>query len=125
MGELHDEIEDDSLDEALLKLPDPPVDHKAVLDRRKKPELQSDRNDVVPRPESFPKPSQKFIKPPPPRTRSNGAVSSKPWTDEYAPVDLTELVVHKKKVMDVQTWLGDYFAGRERSVCTLSGPCRS
>lgn len=35
----------------------------------------------------------------------------RPWTDEYGPVNLEELAVHKKKVADVRRWLSDAVAG--------------
>ncbi|KAK2796076.1 Cell cycle checkpoint protein rad17 [Onygenales sp. PD_12] len=62
----------------------------------------------------------------------NGAAGSfstqgmKPWAEEYAPVNLDELAVHKKKVADVQKWLVDVFAGRSRRrVLVLKGPAGS
>ena len=34
------------------------------------------------------------------------------WTEKYAPVNLEELAVHKKKVADVRQWFEDVFVGR-------------
>jgi cell cycle checkpoint protein len=120
-GDLDDEIEDDSLDEALLlKLPDPPRDHKTVLDRRKRNHSEPRHNGTNHHADPAPNATQKFMKPALPRPKPlDGDLSSKPWTDEFAPTNLSELAVHKKKVMDVQTWLADVFAGRERRVCIL------
>jgi cell cycle checkpoint protein len=42
--------------------------------------------------------------------------SGKPWAEEFAPVDLEELAVHKKKVADVQNWLVGVFSGKSRQV---------
>ncbi|KAK3363053.1 Rad17 cell cycle checkpoint protein-domain-containing protein [Lasiosphaeria hispida] len=39
---------------------------------------------------------------------------SRPWSERFAPVNLDELVVHKKKVADVRKWLDDVIAGRMR-----------
>ncbi|KAK2811988.1 hypothetical protein FQN50_001696 [Emmonsiellopsis sp. PD_5] len=63
------------------------------------------------------------------RNGSAGSLSTqgmKPWAEEYAPVNLDELAVHKKKVADVQKWLVDVFAGRSRRrVLVLKGPAGS
>lgn len=40
-----------------------------------------------------------------------------PWADRFGPSDLKELMVHKKKVTDVQTWLESVLRGRNRKVC--------
>lgn len=40
----------------------------------------------------------------------------RPWAQRFAPANLGELAVHKKKVLDVQHWLEDAFAGRRSEV---------
>lgn len=50
-----------------------------------------------------------------PITRQN--VHATPWADRFGPSDLKELMVHKKKVTDVQTWLESVLQGRNRKVC--------
>ena len=46
-----------------------------------------------------------------------------PWTDKYAPLNLGELAVHKRKVDEVRQWLNNVFCGRIRkSVLILRGP---
>jgi cell cycle checkpoint protein len=40
----------------------------------------------------------------------------RPWAQRFAPANLGELAVHKKKVSDVQHWLEDAFAGRRSEV---------
>lgn len=40
----------------------------------------------------------------------------RPWAQRFAPANLGELAVHKKKVSDVQHWLEDAFAGRRPEV---------
>lgn len=42
----------------------------------------------------------------------------RPWADEFAPANLDELAVHKKKVTDIENWLTDVFSGRSRRVST-------
>ena len=51
-------------------------------------------------------------------TNTNTAIDTRPWAQRFAPIDLTELAVHKRKVSDVQRWLDDVFQGRRREVCT-------
>lgn len=43
----------------------------------------------------------------------------RPWTERFAPTNLGELAVHRKKVADVQKWLTDVFTGRSRRVGKL------
>ncbi|KAK1758242.1 cell cycle checkpoint protein RAD17 [Echria macrotheca] len=57
---------------------------------------------------------QRFLK----QRGSTGSVvtddDARPWSERFAPVNLEELAVHKKKVADVRKWLEDVFAGRMR-----------
>ena len=46
-------------------------------------------------------------------------VDTRPWAQRYAPANLDEVAVHKRKVSDVQRWLKDVFAGRRREVSCL------
>ncbi|KAI1611617.1 cell cycle checkpoint protein [Exophiala viscosa] len=49
-----------------------------------------------------------------------------PWADRYGPSNLEELVVHKKKVADVQNWLQGRIDGRNaQKVLVLKGPAGS
>lgn len=43
----------------------------------------------------------------------------RPWAQRFAPSNLDEIAVHKRKVSDVQKWLEDAFAGRRREVSAL------
>jgi cell cycle checkpoint protein len=43
--------------------------------------------------------------------------ASRPWSERFAPCNLEELAVHKKKVADVQNWLIESFTGRSKRVC--------
>lgn len=38
------------------------------------------------------------------------------WAQRFAPLNLDENAVHKRKVSDVQRWLEDAFAGRRNEV---------
>lgn len=40
----------------------------------------------------------------------------KPWAEQFSPVSLDELAIHKKKVKDVQDWLSAAFEGCHRQV---------
>lgn len=44
-----------------------------------------------------------------------------PWTERFAPVDLTELAVHKRKVADVRRWLDLAYNERHQKVLILKG----
>ncbi|KAI1208319.1 Rad17-domain-containing protein [Annulohypoxylon truncatum] len=58
--------------------------------------------------------SQKFLKPPRPQQGLVPSDEQRPWSERFAPVNLEELAVHKKKVADVRRWLEDVMAGRMR-----------
>ncbi|XDG09146.1 hypothetical protein ABKA04_008761 [Annulohypoxylon sp. FPYF3050] len=58
--------------------------------------------------------SQKFLKPPRPQQGLVANDEQRPWSERFAPVNLEELAVHKKKVADVRRWLEDVMAGRMR-----------
>ncbi|KAH6717924.1 Rad17 cell cycle checkpoint protein-domain-containing protein [Leptodontidium sp. MPI-SDFR-AT-0119] len=62
---------------------------------------------------NLPSPSQKFIvtKPPPEIKQED---DMRPWAERFAPINLDELAVHKKKVSDVRGWLEDVMGGRMR-----------
>lgn len=49
----------------------------------------------------------------------------RPWTEQFAPIDLTELAVHKRKVADVRSWLETTFRGRRQKVLILKGAAGS
>ncbi|CAK7212164.1 RFC checkpoint protein Rad17 [Sporothrix bragantina] len=65
--------------------------------------------------------SQRFKRPIRP-TGANGASNTnhhhdedlRPWSERFAPTNLDELAVHKKKVADVRRWLEDVMLGRLR-----------
>ena len=45
----------------------------------------------------------------------------RPWTEQFAPKDLSELAVHKRKVADVRQWFDMAFTGRRHKVLVLKG----
>ncbi|KIX93441.1 uncharacterized protein Z520_10860 [Fonsecaea multimorphosa CBS 102226] len=50
----------------------------------------------------------------------------RPWADRYGPTNLEELMVHKKKVSDVQNWLQGKLDGRNnQQLLVLKGPAGS
>ncbi|KAK3110039.1 RFC checkpoint protein Rad17, partial [Teratosphaeriaceae sp. CCFEE 6253] len=57
------------------------------------------------------------------RTPSIAVVNEdkRPWTEQFAPVDLTELAVHKRKVADVRQWLEAALNGKRQKVLVLKG----
>ena len=126
-------IEDDSIDEELRQLDPTPSDQHHVLDRRKPRRLSPERNGGQYEAETLPHASQRFLRVSR-QTQSNlgdegqkaVAEDGRPWAEKYAPTDLGELAVHKKKVADVRNWLEQVLAGRSRKVCcfTASRPSR-
>lgn len=62
---------------------------------------------------------QRFLKPPRPARPVAAAAAptdddSRPWSERFAPTNLEELAVHKRKVGDVRKWLEEVIAGRMR-----------
>lgn len=47
-------------------------------------------------------------------------IDGRPWSQRFAPIDLDELAVHKRKVSDVQRWLEEVFAGTRNEVRSLN-----
>ncbi|CAK7271276.1 RFC checkpoint protein Rad17 [Sporothrix epigloea] len=63
--------------------------------------------------------SQRFKRPGRPAalngtSTTNSEDDLRPWSERFAPVNLDELAVHKKKVADVRQWLEDVLLGRLR-----------
>ncbi|KXT09356.1 hypothetical protein AC579_9398 [Pseudocercospora musae] len=46
----------------------------------------------------------------------------RPWTERFAPADISELAVHKRKVADVRGWLETTFRGNRHKILVLKGP---
>jgi cell cycle checkpoint protein len=64
--------------------------------------------------ESVSNATQKFVMKPAAPQRSKADDDMRPWAERFAPVDLIELAVHKKKVADVRTWLENVMTGKMR-----------
>jgi cell cycle checkpoint protein len=62
----------------------------------------------------IPSASQKFLKKSRPLAEVKKEENMRPWAERFAPVNLDELAVHKKKVADVRGWLEDVINGRMR-----------
>ncbi|KAJ5684847.1 uncharacterized protein N7477_001192 [Penicillium maclennaniae] len=75
--------------------------------------------------------SKRFLMPTGNSTRSPSPAQSveedkRPWAQRFAPSNLDEIAVHKRKVSDVQNWLEDAFSGRRRErLLVLRGPAGS
>ncbi|KAF2210835.1 hypothetical protein CERZMDRAFT_44370 [Cercospora zeae-maydis SCOH1-5] len=53
------------------------------------------------------------------------ASSQLPWTERFAPSNLAELAVHKRKVADVRAWLNSFYQRKRQSVLVLKGAAGS
>lgn len=96
----------------------------AAMRKRKFQRTQSFEDNLKP-PAST---SQKFRKAPGgDRVPSSSLLNEdkRPWTEQFAPIDLTELAVHKRKVADVRSWLEMAFRGRRQKVLVLKGAAGS
>jgi cell cycle checkpoint protein len=58
--------------------------------------------------------SQKFLRKPTIQPNAQKEEDLRPWAERFAPVNLEELAVHKKKVADVRAWLDSVLEGRVR-----------
>ncbi|KAF2146611.1 uncharacterized protein K452DRAFT_355091 [Aplosporella prunicola CBS 121167] len=79
--------------------------HEASVRPRKRPRHGSD---------DARRGSQKFLKPSSAAKKHPAEVPPhRPWVEKYAPVNLDELAVHKKKVADVRKWLAAVLQRRD------------
>ncbi|CRG89894.1 Cell cycle checkpoint protein RAD17 [Talaromyces islandicus] len=132
-GEIEDDlIEDDeygsfdddifehlSSKDTVAKLPNRP---------RKQPQQQQQQQQRARA--SKPRPSKRFIlddNPAPIGAQTKPeVVDRRPWPERYAPANIEELAVHKKKVADVRSWLTAALSGRTRhKMLVLHGPAGS
>ncbi|KAF2859005.1 hypothetical protein K470DRAFT_198934, partial [Piedraia hortae CBS 480.64] len=49
----------------------------------------------------------------------------RPWVNRFAPADLSELAVHKRKVQEVRQWLDIAYRNKRQKVLVLKGPAGS
>lgn len=124
-----DFIQDDSLDEDLRQLPDIRGKEDYVLDRRKRPRTTPRSTGLRAAVGGLPSASQRFMQ----KGESSSIVGEedgtdavgkdlRPWAEKYAPQDLGELAVHKKKVADVRDWLENVLGGRDPRVGLSNKP---
>jgi cell cycle checkpoint protein len=60
------------------------------------------------------------------RVKDTRQVDTRPWTEKYSPASLDDVVVHKKKIADVRTWLEAALEGKPyKKVLVLKGPAGS
>ncbi|KAI7270853.1 hypothetical protein KC335_g5369, partial [Hortaea werneckii] len=113
---IHDESEDDDASVALSK-----GSSVALAMRKRKAQSSGASGETV---SLAPQATQKF------RKTSDGARTpsfsvynddKRPWTEQFAPVDLSELAVHKRKVADVRQWLESTLHGRRQKILVLKG----
>jgi cell cycle checkpoint protein len=135
-AELSDAIEDDDLSDGTLQELGlrPAQPNYTALDRRKSTLVHGVGNLRNAANGSGPLSSQRFVKTSlPSKTNVNSAASQdgeveghRPWSDRYGPTNLEELMVHKKKVTDVQTWLQGKIDGKNsQKLLILKGPAGS
>ncbi|GAB1732431.1 hypothetical protein NU195Hw_g9452t1 [Hortaea werneckii] len=113
---IHDESENDGASVTLSK-----GSSVALAMRKRKAQSSEASGDNV---SLAPLATQKFRK-----TSDGGRTPSfsiynedkRPWTEQFAPVDLSELAVHKRKVADVRQWLESTLHGRRQKVLVLKG----
>lgn len=129
--EEEDFIVDDSLDEEFGKLLASQSTTRCVLDRRKLNSAPSQTVAASAHQESAPCGSQKFIIPgkasirKTPKEPWDDDIDLRPWAERYGPITLEEVMVHKKKVAEVRTWLENCIHNRGHKVTPLESPCRS
>lgn len=122
--EEEDLIEDDSYDEGFRKLPTRQTAARSVLDRRKRhfapthsQATSTSLGKISSASQKFKMPHKDFLRQP---SNNSLAASSRldlrPWTERHRPRGLDELMVHKKKVADVQNWLEKFRQGQDQKV---------
>lgn len=122
--EEEDLIEDDSYDEGFGKLSTRQTAARAVLDRRKRHLVPTQSRPTSKSIGRVPIASQKFKISQKDSLQqhletslaASSGVYLSPWTERYCPQGLDELVVHKKKVNDVQNWLESFRKGQGQKV---------
>ena len=100
----------------------------SVLDRRKRTVKLDGNTASSAKQSNLPSGSQKF-KVPSSGTKlerdgvKGSDLDQRPWAEKFAPLNLEELAVHKKKVSDVRGWLENVVSGRDRRrLLILKGP---
>ena len=126
--EEEDLIQDDSPNEAILSSTQTQKDQQHAGNVHKRPRAPTFGSQTLVCKEIHPNVSQRFLNP---HKSSQGSTTSavlstssgkgtRPWAEEFAPTNLEELAVHKKKVSDVRNWLENVMGGRDHKVCCQS-----
>ncbi|KIW07483.1 uncharacterized protein PV09_01450 [Verruconis gallopava] len=109
--EEEEDIEDDSLDEAMASLDETKFGSDYPLPVRQKRKINElDESTSIPIGSRMFKRAATADQ----AVRSTVAVDLRPWTERFGPTEVDELAVHKKKVQDVKIWLQRVIAGQER-----------
>ncbi|KAK1089556.1 RFC checkpoint protein Rad17 [Friedmanniomyces endolithicus] len=113
---IHDQSDDDGTAVSLSKGSSTAL----AVRKRKSQQTVSTKDDAF----SVPSATQKFRKTNDgSRVASLGVVNEdkRPWTEQFAPIDLLDLAVHKRKVADVRQWLESAIDGKQQKVLVLKG----
>lgn len=101
---------------------------RSILDRRERHTAPLHSGSVATNKENLPSGSQRFkftchspgevpdFDAAVPVRATSSEPDLRPWAEKYGPLNLEELMVHKKKVSDVRKWLEDVLRGHERKV---------
>ena len=116
-----DLIQDDSLDEEIRSWPSAKTSNQDGIDDRKRSRTSSSSYGLEACKEIHQNASQRFSV----TGQGNNAaqsttacsqMDSRPWAEKYAPLNLNDLAVHKKKVAEVQNWLRGALTGQLHEV---------
>ncbi|KAK0825542.1 RFC checkpoint protein Rad17 [Friedmanniomyces endolithicus] len=113
---IHDQSDEDGTSLSLSKGSSTAL----AVRKRKSQQIITTKDDTFPAPPA----TQKFRK-----TNDGGRIASigvanedkRPWTEQFAPVDLSDLAVHKRKVADVRQWVESAIDGKRQKVLVLKG----
>ncbi|KAK1064446.1 RFC checkpoint protein Rad17 [Friedmanniomyces endolithicus] len=113
---IHDQTDDDGTAVSLSKGSSTAL----AVRKRKSQQTVSTKDDAF----SVPSATQKFRK-----TNDGSRIAflgvvnedKRPWTEQFAPLDLSDLAVHKRKVADVRQWLESAVDGKRQKVLVLKG----
>ena len=89
-------------------------------DSHKRPRPLPSSSESISRKETHPSASQRFLNLrktlPSYAVQASIVQDTRPWAERFAPANLAELAVHKKKVSDVRRWLENVWGGRDGKV---------
>jgi cell cycle checkpoint protein len=118
VGEEEDLIQDDSFDDELFDAA--MTDVTALNGSTESSQARSTVGSKFPATQKFVKPSKSGVALTTPSVATEALRSERrPWAEEYAPINMDELAVHKNKVADVRKWLENVMRGRDKKVGAL------